>query len=117
MADSGWSEDPNDSDSVSEIVASEETSEETGDSGLSGASPSLRRNVMGLRRPARFNTKAFSQVMDGLRRITWCVYPASLGLCLRDAAKLSRINLEDRYCIYRCRECAYIWTTLSGLSW
>ena len=94
MADSVWSEGLDDSDDVSEIVASEEVSE--GDSGLSGVSPSLRRSTMGLRRPPRFRTKEFSQVMEGLRRITWCVFPASLAQCLRDAARLAHLDLSDR---------------------
>jgi hypothetical protein len=99
MADSVWSEGLDDSDDVSEIVASEEVSE--GDSGLSGVSPSLRRSTMGLRRPPRFRTKEFSQVMEGLRRITWCVFPASLAQCLRDAARLADLDLSDR-----CGSCA-----------
>lgn len=92
MVDSVWSEDANDSELVSEIAVTEESSE---DSGATDAS--LRRGIsMGLQRPPRFATQSFRQVIDGLRRITWCVYPASLAACLRDAAKLSRTDLEDR---------------------
>lgn len=97
MANIWSSQEPDDSDSVSEIIASEETSEDTGgDSLYSGASPSLQRGAMGLKRPPRFNTRAFTQVLEGLRRLTWCVYPGSLALCLRDAATLSKVDLEDR---------------------
>lgn len=93
MADPGrWSE-PESSELVTDLT--EESSEETADSRLS--SPA-HTSSMGMRVLPRFDTKSFQQVMDGLRRISWCVYPQSLAVCLRDAAKL--VNLELRV---RCR--------------
>ncbi len=89
---SRWSE-PDTSEVVTDVGLTEESSEETADSGLS--SPA-HTSGMGLRPLPRFDTRAFQQVMEGLRRISWCVYPASLAVCLRDAAKLAGIELKDR---------------------
>lgn len=91
MADSGpWEAD--DSEPVSDLGVTE-SSEETGDSAPS-TSPQQVVGGMGLRAPPRFDTKSFGTVIEGLRRINWCVYPGCLATCLLGAARLARIDMQ-----------------------